>query len=195
MNGEFRRKCMCFGIILLGSISLIFAAQDNSYAQSSKKVGQLNFQLPDDWPVEKRGGLMTPIPTEEYVSIKFKEIEKEFQTIKDDFSEKFKDFESDLKSINEDLSKEVKKLQLQRKAQRVAGANLTDIRSSIELFKGELARLDRVIANKIKDMQAKLEQINPQIKFIKENLDGLQTQIYKLDEKIDYFQEGRHRSY
>ena len=189
MKAEVVKKCMYFGIILLGSISLIFAAQGNSCAQSSKKVGKLNFQLPEDWPIEKRGGLISPIPTEEYVSIKFEEIEKEFQTIKDGFLKKFKGFESDLKSIEEDISKEVKKLQSQSEAQGGVGANLTDIRSGMELFKNELARLDRKITGKIKDMQSKLEQINPQIEFIKENFDGLQTQIYRLEEKIDYFQE------
>jgi len=46
------------------------------------KQGGLNFQVPEDWPIEKRGGILAPIPTEEYVSIKFKATEEKFETIK-----------------------------------------------------------------------------------------------------------------
>ena len=189
MKVEVVKKCLYFGLILIVSIGLIFVTYGNSYAQSSKKVGKLNFQLPEDWPIGKRGGLISPIPIEEYVSIKFAEIEKEFQAIKDEFSEKFIGLQSNLKNIEEGLSKEIKKRQSENATQGGASGNLTDILSNIESIKSELGRLDRKITNKLKDVQAKLERINPQIEFIKENLDGLQTQIYRLDEKIDYFQE------
>ncbi|MCK5180594.1 MAG: hypothetical protein KAR32_13775, partial [Candidatus Omnitrophica bacterium] len=106
MNAGFVGKRAYFGFILIVSIGVIGVLCGNSYAQNSKKVGQHNFQLPDDWPVEKRGGLITPLPTEEYVSIKFEEIEKEFQAIKDDFTQEFDGFRLDLKGIEEDLAKE-----------------------------------------------------------------------------------------
>ena len=77
MNTEFIKKRVCINFILIVNIGLLLIAFENSYAQSSKRVGKLNFQVPEDWPIVKRGGLMTPIPTEEYVSIKFKEIETE----------------------------------------------------------------------------------------------------------------------
>lgn len=186
-----------FGIILVGVAGMILFAGNNSHAQVSKKVGKLNFQVPEDWPVEKRGGLMMPVETEEYVSIKFKEIEKEFLAVRDDFSEKFSKFESDLKIIEEDLSKKVKKIQTETQAQEGSSADLADILSSIEMLKSELARLDRKITNKIRSMQAQLEDMSAgtEIEFIKENIDGLQTQIYRLDEKVDYLQESQESSY
>lgn len=190
MNAGFVEKRVYFGFILIVSIGMMFVAYGNSYAQNSKKVGQHNFQLPDDWPVEKRGGLITPLPTEEYVSIKFEEIEKEFQAIKGDLSARFNGFESDLKSIEEDLAKEIKTRRSESEAQGGTGKDLEGILADIELLKNELARLDRKITNKIRDMQSKLQKTDSQIEFIKENLDGLQTQIYRLDEKIDYFQEN-----
>ncbi|MCK5177957.1 MAG: hypothetical protein KAR32_00375 [Candidatus Omnitrophica bacterium] len=188
MNAGFVRKHACLSFVFIVSIGMMFVAYGNSYAQGSKKVGQLNFLLPDDWPVEKRGGLVAPIPTEEYVSIKFKEIEKEFQTIRGDLSEKFQGLESGLKNIEKDLLEEMEALRSKNEEEGL-GRNLTDILSSIETLKGELDRLDRKMTKKIKDMQVKLEEIDPEIEFIKENLDGLQTQIYRLDEKIDYFHE------
>lgn len=41
----------------------------------------LHFQLPPDWPVEKRGGVMAPIPIEEYLARKFKALETQLQIV------------------------------------------------------------------------------------------------------------------
>ena len=41
----------------------------------------LHFQLPEDWPVEKRGGVMAPIPIEEYLSRKFSAIGLQLQLL------------------------------------------------------------------------------------------------------------------
>ena len=38
--------------------------------ESKTKAG-LHFELPPDWPVEKRGGIVAPIPIEEYLGRKF----------------------------------------------------------------------------------------------------------------------------
>ena len=40
---------------------------------------RLHFALPPDWPVEKRGGILAPIPIEEYLAKKFKTIETHLQ--------------------------------------------------------------------------------------------------------------------
>ena len=194
MNARSCRKGF-FWAVILGSMSLAVVIPEHGYTQNAKKVGQLNFQLPEDWPVEKRGGLMTPIPTEEYVSIKFKEIKEEFRSLRDELSEKFTTWESHLKRIEADFSEQIKKGQPGGQTEESPGGNLGDILSDIELLKSELGRLDRKITNKIKEMQGELERGNPQIESIKENLGGLQTQIYRLEEKVDYLQEDRSRSY
>ena len=41
----------------------------------------LHFQLPPDWPVEKRGTLVGPIPVEEYVAHKFTAVEQRLQSL------------------------------------------------------------------------------------------------------------------
>ncbi len=195
MDKDPFKKQLPVGGVLAGAIILLLAVGSNVYAQNSKKVGQLNFQVPEDWPVEKRGGLLTPVPTEEYVTIKFKEIEKEFQVMRDELSEKFSKLESDLKNTEEDLLKEIRKSQSQSGMQSGSSGDLTEILSSLELVKSELARLDRKITNKVKEMQLTFEEIRPRLEFIEENLNGLQTQIYRLDEKVDYLEEGRSSSY
>lgn len=189
MSAAFYKRRMTFIIVLILSMGLVLMPSGNAYAQGSKKVGTLKFQVPDDWPVEKRGGLMTPVPTEEYVSIKFKEIAEEFQIIKDDFAEKFEELGKGLKEIENDVAGEIKKRQ--SSSDISGGQDLTNVLSNIDLLKSELARLDRKITNKVKDMQADFEKINSQVELINKNLDDLQTQIYRLEEKVDYFQGDR----
>lgn len=185
-------KKMTFMAVFLGSILLIGLSQEAGYAQNRKKVDQLNFRLPEDWPVEKRGGLVTPIPTEEYVSMKFKEVEKEFQSIRDELSKTFAGLQEDLKGIEQDLSRQGAKDQSQEVA---PSASSTDIVSNVESLKSEVGRLDRKITSKMQETQGRLEEINLQIGSIKQNLKNIQAQIYKLDEKVDYWQDNELRSY
>ena len=46
-----------------------------------KTQEQLNFELPPDWPIEKRGGMVAPIPVEEYLAMKFKALDVRLQAI------------------------------------------------------------------------------------------------------------------
>ena len=46
-----------------------------------KTSDQLHFKLPADWPIEKRAGMVQPIPVEEYLAMKFKAIENRLQAI------------------------------------------------------------------------------------------------------------------
>ena len=46
-----------------------------------KSQEQLHFELPPDWPIEKRGGMVGPIPVEEYLAMKFKALESRLQMI------------------------------------------------------------------------------------------------------------------
>lgn len=41
----------------------------------------LRFNLPADWPVEKRGGIVAPIPIEEYLARKFSALEKRLHEV------------------------------------------------------------------------------------------------------------------
>lgn len=41
----------------------------------------LRFRLPADWPVEKRGSVVAPIPVEDYLSRKFSTLEARLRTL------------------------------------------------------------------------------------------------------------------
>ena len=55
-------------------------ADDVTVTKTSEK---LNFKVPPDWPIEKRGGVMAPIPIEEYLARKFAGISTQLQTLQE----------------------------------------------------------------------------------------------------------------
>ncbi len=48
-------------------------------ATVEKTAERLRFKVPPDWPIEKRGGIMAPIPIEEYLARKFKTLDAAVQ--------------------------------------------------------------------------------------------------------------------
>ena len=45
--------------------------QELSSEPKSRTIEGIHFKVPEDWPIEDRGGSLAPIPVEEYVGIKF----------------------------------------------------------------------------------------------------------------------------
>jgi len=72
VNNIFLKKLMIISTVCAVGAIMILTVDDPGYAQNTKTRNGLNFQVPEDWPIEKRGGIVAPIPTEEYISIKFK---------------------------------------------------------------------------------------------------------------------------
>ncbi len=50
--------------------------------QTTTKEG-LTFRVPEDMPIEKRDGIMAPIPFDEYMYGKFKQLEKKMQGLEE----------------------------------------------------------------------------------------------------------------
>lgn len=196
MAKSLPRGLIYFGAILISVIGWMATVNGYSYAQNSKSAKGLHFNVSsEDWPIEKRGGLLGPIPVEEYVVIKFKAINEEFQTIKDELAEKFDQLKFDLEGVEENLSKEIQKIQSRGELREESGDRLEDVLSDLALFERELGRLDRKITNKVQVMQTQFEKIHQQIRSVEEGVKGLQAQIYKLDEKVDYLREKPPGSY
>jgi len=62
------------------------AASDSERATVRKSMNQLNFQLPPDWPIEKRNGMVAPIAVEEYLARKFASVEARLQKFEQQLS-------------------------------------------------------------------------------------------------------------
>jgi len=79
------------GLLALGMVAWILgpvagaAERDDkggSAAATVRKTAEgLHFQLPPDWPVEKRAGSVGPIPIEEYMARKFSALDQRLKTL------------------------------------------------------------------------------------------------------------------
>ena len=83
----FPGRLILAGCILSGVLAAAAGAEEKSGEGTVKKTKDgLNFQLPPDWPVEKRGGMTVPIPVEEYLGQKFKALESRLHMLEQQMS-------------------------------------------------------------------------------------------------------------
>lgn len=174
--------------MMMALISLLPIVK-GSYAQEVKDTKGLNFKVPEDWPIEKRGGILAPIPTEEYVAKKFKAVAEELQAVKDALSAKFDELQSSVKAMEKDFSGELKKVKSQSEGMGAAGQDVSDAASNQEFLKNELGRLDRKMADETLSLKTQLEQVNSKLSSLEKKIKEIQVQLYKVDEKVDFIGE------
>jgi hypothetical protein len=78
-------------------------------AEESKARKGLHFNVPDDWPVEKRGGVLAPIPVEEYVLKRFKQIQDDMNSLRGELTARMETLEGDLRGIKSNVSQDLEK--------------------------------------------------------------------------------------
>lgn len=83
LNSPGNLEALSLLLLVGGSGPSAWAEDVSSKASPTvrKTEDGLHFNVPPDWPIEKRGGIMAPIPIEEYLGRKFKGIESQLQTI------------------------------------------------------------------------------------------------------------------
>ncbi len=73
------KRLICF-IALLSVPCIAFSADDKVEMPSDEnevRVSRgLRFSVPKDWPMDERNGGISPVPTEEYMLMKFKKIDE-----------------------------------------------------------------------------------------------------------------------
>lgn len=82
----------------------VVLAEDAAKADAAtvkKSQQNLNFQVPPDWPIERRGGIVAPIPVEEYLAMKFKALDSRLQAME----QKVNGMDLRLRVIEESLKK------------------------------------------------------------------------------------------
>ena len=100
----------CVSVVLALAIAGPAGAEEAAKPEPAtvrKSKDGLQFQVPPDWPVEKRGGITAPIPIEEYLGRKFTAIEAQLQGLE----QRFNGLDVRLRVVEEELKK-------QRQAQR-----------------------------------------------------------------------------
>ena len=101
------------GLAALCGIERVGAEDGSSKEPTTvrKTEERLHFQLPPDWPIERRGGMTGPIPVEEYLAQKFSALESRLQAIE----QRFNGFDIRLRVLEEQAKK-------QSQAQQPSGA-------------------------------------------------------------------------
>ncbi len=86
-------KSLLYLILLIFSLSVFLNAEEIRKEQKDEKLDSifpytvktkegLIFRVPEDMPIEKRGGIIAPIPFDEYVSRKLKLMSDDLNEIK-----------------------------------------------------------------------------------------------------------------
>jgi len=177
------------GILLTVGACFFMAMISSSFAQNSKKSKGLNFAVPEDWPIEKRGGIVGPIPTEEYITIKFKATAEEIRSIKDNLEERVERLNEKLDMLDEKrLDNNI--LQPQNSVpSEIDDDQLTEVLAMLDKLEAKIGRLDRKITNKIAEMRKIYEQKTLSITLFDKSLKDLKKKIFKLQGDVDYLLE------
>ena len=95
------------GLSLIGSSGIpktAEAANQNKDARKRFEGTNLKFNVPEDWPIEERGGTVGPVPIEEYLGLKFNKAEERLKGMEAKLAEKdaqLADLSSRLKVIED----------------------------------------------------------------------------------------------
>lgn len=60
------------------SVSPLWLRAEEEKQATTKTIKGLQFKLPEDWPIEDRGGAVGPIPVEEYLTLRFGKVDNKF---------------------------------------------------------------------------------------------------------------------
>lgn len=64
-----------FGI-LVGAAFVGWAEDSSDMTLTVKEAEGHHFRVPPDWPIEERGGIVAPVPVEEYLHQKFSRVDQ-----------------------------------------------------------------------------------------------------------------------
>jgi methyl-accepting chemotaxis protein len=160
---------------------MVLALPSGGYAQEVQTRSRegLKFTVPEDWPIEKRAGVVAPIPIEEYVTKKFHSIEEQLTALQQQLGVEFQAWEGLLKERKEEWSQEVGK-----------------IHSSLESMGEDLRDLVQdVIA--LSRVQPKVEtldrEVSDQLNRLDRRLDALERRMSSLEFHLSTVEERQNR--
>ena len=103
-------SCLCAGLLLVAGVGAPAGWAEEVPSTEpvtvEKSVEGLRFNVPPDWPIEERAGLVAPIPIEEYLGKKFQGIESRLKAL----DERFKELESRLEALEQQGTSDTKGL-------------------------------------------------------------------------------------
>ena len=87
------------GPLVLVLVGILFPWKSLEAETEERGKRGLKFNVPEDWPIEKRGMHVGPVPIEEYLDLKFKKIDTRFSEMETTFDGKLADMNLQLETL------------------------------------------------------------------------------------------------
>jgi len=174
--------------VYLFAASVTMAADKDNLRKTQKG---LHFTVPDDWPIEKRGGVLAPVPVEEYVLKHFKaiyaEIESLNKSIEDQTAEDGNSLDDFKRSVAREFDKITESIHYLKSDMHDKQDASVDTYGSAELedIQVKIETLERGIAQRLELIEGQLKSIEEG----KEDFRSLQFNLEVLDEKLKFLSE------
>lgn len=179
--------CLC---LIAGVKECPVSAQEDVRSPQSQKG--LHFGVPEDWPIEKRGGVLAPVPVEEYVMARFKNTAAQLETMKNELTgliqgirADLEDFKSSSKQRLETLQQELDFIKNDRRRTDSAPAPSTDS-DRIKNLEHRIEALHKDLTEKVEGLRLSFEEMDQKkIRNLQFNLDVLDEKIKLLSEELE----------
>lgn len=177
---KMNKKIILITIAILSVTAIIIPNSIKCYAQEGQDTTRtqkgLKFNVPEDWPIEERNGVVGPIPIEEYIDIKFKDIASQLEALKQDWAKKIEEVNLELNNFKTDVSEKLKlpdSLMEPEKTEKDWSVILDEIMSRLGLVEKELDLLSEEM-NAIKTQN---DSVVKQYKDILASIDNLRSEL------------------
>jgi hypothetical protein len=172
------RIILCFSFLILLSPGSDYAQE----ATTTTKVEKgLRFKVPEDWPVEERAGVVAPIPVEEYISIKFKDIEAKLGVIRQELTSKFEEVNSAVDKFKADTTDKLAQLEVDmdyvKTETQGLSLGLDQIKARLNSAEGDLG----VLAEEMVALNAQNDNIVKQYNDLLVRIDNLEQEVQDID--------------
>lgn len=163
--------------------------------KSQRTQEGLHFTVPEEWPIEKRGGVLSPMPVEEYVIKRFQEIESRITAISQDLSNAITEVKNSCENSRQNTSTELKRIDDQINGlkgdirdlnsalsqPRYASPAESSVGKQVETISQETsrkltefnARLDSFEEERLRSFQFNLDVLEDKLKILSEEIEGL----------------------
>jgi len=160
--------------VILGFMFITANKSPSQTTQEPVKKRGLLFTVPEDWPIEERGGVVAPIPIEEYVTRKFKDIESRLEKIKQDLSQNLKD------SANAKLESSIVQNDIPLQLKEIS-ARLESIGKDVDQLKGQ----GEPSTGSGKQIESQIKDIRNETQVLRTWVEDLERRLRKIEFHLD----------
>ena len=184
-----RRKKILTAIAIISICGLLVMWVMRGYAANEEKSSVktqkgLRFIVPEDWPIEERNGVVAPIPIEEYITKRFKNIEAKLSYISgvlEDVKSGLGDRKVESPNVSEEAKSKIQKMETDTAKQfegiKSGMGSLTNsvgnLKSDLEKVDSRITYIDKGVPDKIASFEKKLDELEKKIRNLEFYVDSM----------------------